>query len=56
MPGGFDAAYYGETVTAADGDKVLLRWQTGENEYRVIFGDLRAEMVDGKRLAELEGR
>ena len=51
-----EVAYYGETVTAADVDKVLLRWQVGEDEYRVIFGDLRAETVDGKRLAELEGR
>ena len=51
-----EVAYYGESVTAADVDKVLLRWQTGEDEYRVIFGDLRAETVDGERLAELEGR
>ena len=51
-----DAAYYGETVTAADVDKVLLRWQVGEDEYRVIFGDLRAENVSTQRLAELEGR
>ncbi|MCP4712061.1 MAG: hypothetical protein GY869_25855, partial [Planctomycetes bacterium] len=51
-----DLVYYGETVTAADVDKVLLRWQTGEDEYRVIFGDLSAETVGGERLAELEKR
>ncbi len=33
---------------------VLLRWKTGENEYRVLFGDLHAETVDADTLAKLE--
>ena len=49
-----EPAYYGETVTPADTDKVLLRWKISDNEYRVIFGDLRAETVTPEKLAELE--
>jgi hypothetical protein len=49
-----EPAYYGETVTPADTDKVLLRWKISDSEYRVIFGDLRAETVTPEKLAELE--
>ena len=49
-----DPAYYGETVTPEDKDKVLIRWKLSENEYRVIFGDLHAETVSPEKLAELE--
>jgi hypothetical protein len=51
---GKDPAYYGETVTPKDADKVLLRWKVSDNEYRVIFGDLHAETVSPEKLAELE--
>jgi hypothetical protein len=46
--------YSGATVTAADVDKVLLRWKLDDGRYRVIFGDLRIEDVDAKRMAELK--
>jgi len=49
-----DPAYYGKTVTPKDADKVLMRWKVSDNEYRVIFGDLRAETVTPEKLAELE--
>lgn len=49
-----DPAYYGETVTPKDADKVLLRWRLSDSEYRVIFGDLHAETVSPEKLAELE--
>jgi hypothetical protein len=49
-----DPAYYGKTVTPKDADKVLMRWKVSDNEYRVIFGDLRAETVTAEKLAELE--
>jgi hypothetical protein len=49
-----DPAYYGETVTPKDTDKVLLRWKVSDKEYRVIFGDLHAETVSPEKLAELE--
>ena len=50
-----DPAYYGKTVTPKDADKVLLRWKLSDKEWRVIFGDLRAETVSPEKLAELEG-
>jgi len=31
-----------------------MRWSISDNEYRVIFGDLRAENVTAEELAELE--
>jgi hypothetical protein len=31
-----------------------MRWKTSDNEYRVIFGDLRAETDTAEKLAELE--
>jgi len=49
-----EPAYYGDVVGPNDIDKVLLRWKTGDNEYRVIYGDLSVETVDGSVLAELE--
>jgi len=51
-----DLAYYGKTVTPKDTDKVLMRWKTGENEYRVIYGNLTAETVSAEKLAELESK
>jgi len=49
-----DRAYYGETVTPKDADKVLMRWKLSDNEYHVIYGDLHTETVSPKKLAELE--
>jgi hypothetical protein len=49
-----DPAYYGETVTHKDADKVLMRWKVSDNEYRVIYGDLHAETVTPEKLVELE--
>ena len=49
-----EPAYYGESVTPADTDKVLLRWKVSDSEYRVIFGDLHAETITTEKLAELE--
>ena len=51
-----EPAYYGDVVGSADADKVLLRWKTGENEYRVIYGNLNAETVSAEKLAELESK
>jgi outer membrane lipoprotein-sorting protein len=49
-----EPVYYGESVMPADTDKMLLRWKISDSEYRVIFGDLRAETVTPEKLAELE--
>jgi len=51
---GKEPVYNGAAVTAADVDKVLLRWKLDDGRYRVIFGDLRVEDVSAGRLAELE--
>ena len=51
---GKEPMYYGQAVTAADADKVLLRWKLDNGNYRVIFGDLRIEDVSPQQLAELE--
>ncbi len=53
---GKEPAYYGNTVTAADADKVLIRWKLDGGQYRAIFGDLRIEDVSAQRLAELEAK
>jgi hypothetical protein len=51
---GKDPVYYGQKVTAADVNKVLLRWKLDNGQYRVILGDLRIQDVSPTRLAELE--
>ena len=51
---GKDPVYNGRSVTAADADKVLLRWRLDDGQYRVIFGDLRMEDVSSGVLTELE--
>jgi hypothetical protein len=51
-----EPAYYGNVVGPNDADKVLLRWKTGDDEYRVIYGNLTAEAVSAERLAELESK
>jgi hypothetical protein len=49
-----DAAYYGDTVTAQDVEKVLLRWKISDEKYRVIFGDLSTLDVSYEELTRLE--
>lgn len=51
-----DPAWYGDSVRATDFDRVLLRWRLEDGDYRVVYGDLRAETVDAARLVELESR
>lgn len=51
---GKDVAYYGDRVTSEDVDAVLMRWRVSENEYRVLYGDLRMENVTAEQLADLE--
>jgi len=51
-----EPAYYGELVWPNDVNLVLMRWKTGDNEYRVIYGNLTAETVSVEKLAELESQ
>ena len=53
---GRDPVYNGEAVTAADTDKVLLRWKLDDGNYRVIFGDLRIEDISASQLTKLEAQ
>jgi outer membrane lipoprotein-sorting protein len=48
-------AYYGKTVGPQDKEKVLFRWKLLTGEYRVIYGDLRAETVTAEKLRKREG-
>lgn len=45
-----NVAYYGDKVTAKDSDKVLIRWEIGEDKYRVIYGDLSVKDVTPENL------
>jgi hypothetical protein len=49
-----DVVYHGNVVTANDLELPLLRWKISDDEYRVLFGDLRIEDVSAADLAELE--
>jgi hypothetical protein len=49
-----DVAYHGKVVTANDLELPLLRWKISDDDYRVLFGDLRIENVSAADLAELE--
>jgi hypothetical protein len=51
---GKDPAYYGDKVSAAQPEALLFRWKTGDNAYRVVFGDLSTKDVTAAELAELE--
>jgi hypothetical protein len=51
-----DVLYFGDRVQPGDSDHVLMRWRTGDDRYRILFGDLRAETVDAEELIELESR
>ena len=37
--------YFGDEVTPADADKILMRWQLDDGHVRVIYGDLRTETL-----------
>jgi hypothetical protein len=40
--------YFGATVSASQGDAVLMRWKLPEGGMRIIYGDLRTETVRGQ--------
>ncbi len=49
-----DPVYFGERVRPGEADRVLMRWRLERDKYRVLFGDLRVDEVDGAALLELE--
>lgn len=48
---GHNVAYYGDRVTPADANAVLMHWDLSETERRVIWGDLRIETMSVTELA-----
>jgi hypothetical protein len=51
-----DVAYYGDRVAARHPHAVLMRWRTSDDNYRVVFGDLRVRSAGAGELADLEAR
>ena len=51
-----DVAYYGHRITSEDADLPLMRWLVSEDEYRVIYGDLRVDTLNRLQLESLEAR
>jgi outer membrane lipoprotein-sorting protein len=49
-----DIAYYGNSVTVKDNEKVLVRWKVSKKQYRVILGDLTRKTVSDEELIKLE--
>jgi len=41
--GGHSPEYFGKTVSPGQADAVLLRWKLTDDQWRVIYGDLRVE-------------
>jgi hypothetical protein len=48
-----DYKYFGKTVGPKDGGKVLAHWKLEDENYRVIYGDLKTEKVAAARLQSL---
>jgi hypothetical protein len=44
---GSQPEYFGQTVTPDQAGAVLLRWKLPGGQWRVIYGDLRVETVEG---------
>jgi hypothetical protein len=43
--GGRSPEYFGKTVLPGQKDAVLVRWKTEDGQWRVVYGDLRAETI-----------
>jgi len=46
---GCEPEYFGDEVTAADADQVLVRWKQDAGRMRVIYGDLHAETLPAEQ-------
>jgi hypothetical protein len=53
---GKDVVYYGDSVDSRDSNAVLIQWKLSDNEYRVVFGDLREATVSAEELIRLQSR
>ncbi|MGA1979603.1 MAG: hypothetical protein ABSG99_03430 [Sedimentisphaerales bacterium] len=53
---GKDVMYYGDSVDPRDSNAVLIQWKLSDGGYRVVFGDLREEIVSAEELIRLQAR
>jgi hypothetical protein len=53
---GKDVVYYGDNLDSRDSNAVLIQWKVSDDEYRVVFGDLREETVSAEELIRLQSR
>ena len=51
-----DPAYYGDRVTSADADMILMRWLNDKGGYTVIFGDLSTGDFSPEEVGEMEAK
>lgn len=49
-----DVVYYGDISDTKDPNTVLIHWKMPDGNYRVIFADLRSEIVTGEKLIKLQ--
>lgn len=53
---GFDVVYYGNHIDWSDSSAILMQWKVGDDEYKVLFSDLREKKVSGEELIELQAQ
>ena len=53
---GFDVVYYGNNIDWSDSSAILMQWKVGDNEYKVLFSDLREKKVSSEELIELQAK
>lgn len=51
-----DPAYYGDRITPADSEMILMRWQNDKGGYTVIFGDLSTGDFSAEEVGEMEAK
>ncbi len=51
-----EVVYFGHSVRCNDAASVLMRWKIGDDQYRVVWGDLQASTVTGAQLLQLESQ
>lgn len=53
---GKDIVYYGDSIDSADKDAVLMHLKLSDGKYKVIFADLRTEVVTAEELIKLQAQ
>jgi len=53
---GKEVTYYGDCIEPEDGSAVLMHWKLSDDNYRVIFSDLRIRTVGAEDLIRLQAR